>query len=67
MYKKDFSEINSKLGFCLGQVVPLSDKVEQLSRSIFEIKEEWKKLEYNIITKAEKDSLYMVESKYDSS
>ena len=60
---KDFSELHSKLGFCLSQVVPMTEKLEELSRNVFEVKEECKKLEYQIITKAEKDSIYMLDSR----
>ena len=63
MYKKDFSEINSKLGYCLNQVVPMADKIEQLSRNVFECKEECRKQEHQIITKAEKDDLLQVDGR----
>ena len=56
--------MSSKIAYWLAQIVPMSDKIETLSRSNMEIKWDWKRMDEEIITRADKDNVIMIESRY---
>lgn len=63
VHQKDLTELSGKVSYCLSHIVPMSDKMETLSRNNMEIKWDCKRMEDDINTKVDKDMLIMVESK----
>ena len=63
MLRKELGDMNTKIAFLLTQIVPMSDKIETLTRSNMEIKWDCKRMDEEILTRADKDNVIMIESR----